>query len=459
MRTFYSHRSGAETYQRCPRAAYLEYHHLGTGIQKAPRPLYFDVGLAVHKGLETLLISDDIEAAVAAGVKFYSESDQPFFWPEDTKEQLWLIECLLRGFGLFSWPAFKDAYEILFVEQEIEETYEFDLERIIPAVLNFSSRPDAVTIVRDRRTGENFGISWKTINDLTEHRRSKFAYDLQGFTEMYYTGQLFRQQGKAIEDEIEKLKASKMVKQLRDKMIANLQEEFKKMPSGVDAIQTVFFVKGLRKRAKADETDPHVNDTGVDEGKMIQDSFLTRPWRNTNTGQYAHAYRYQKPGNLTQSSLNKDWQRVMLFDMGTLPIHLEPKEWVEMLYKRQVFPSSDYQDILNPLASVIVFDTPAPRNEDMMLDVIDQIIEQEIQKCIDVVRVEQAANDDERKLLLNKHFPQHFSSCRQDFKCQFWPICHESNNQLSFDEIPPGFEMRIPHHEAELKAFKDAGLL
>ena len=48
-------RSRVETYQRCARARFLEYHEAGTGIVSAKRPLPLCVGGSVHEGLAHLL--------------------------------------------------------------------------------------------------------------------------------------------------------------------------------------------------------------------------------------------------------------------------------------------------------------------------------------------------------------------------------------------------------------------
>ena len=53
--TTYCDRSRIETYQRCARLRWLEYHQDGTGIQPARKSLALCVGGSVHKGLETLL--------------------------------------------------------------------------------------------------------------------------------------------------------------------------------------------------------------------------------------------------------------------------------------------------------------------------------------------------------------------------------------------------------------------
>ena len=53
--TTYTDRSRVESFQRCNRLRFLQYHEAGVGLEPARQSLPLAVGLAVHKGLETLL--------------------------------------------------------------------------------------------------------------------------------------------------------------------------------------------------------------------------------------------------------------------------------------------------------------------------------------------------------------------------------------------------------------------
>lgn len=463
--TFYSHRSGAETYQRCPRAAYLEYHHLGIGIQQAPMAIWLDIGNAVHLGLAWIMTHEDIEGAVAEALEFYMRSDQPIFRGDETVEQTWLIECILRSFWEMFWPMFKQSYEVLYVEQEVDETYKVDepeqfikidgeLDQSIPGYifdLVFSSRPDV--IVKDRRTQEVIGISWKTIDDLTDYRRTKFTYDLQGFTEMYYAGKLFVDQVKALEAQLQTLTTGRMRGSVRERIEEEIKKERLKLDKGVDAIQTIFFQKGKRIKEGWDEDSPFERDEDPDKTGYMVNSFLTRPWRQKSTGTLAHSYRYLKPGNKSQSTISpKDWERIKAFDMGSLPIHMGPEEWVKMLHRREVFPSSDYPTIDNPLTKVVIYDQPIPRDAQMLDSIINQVLEQEIRKCRNLIDIAEEHGEEGKRVLIERYFPQYMQGCTRDFRCQFFNFCHGPVKTLDLVNIPNGFERRKPHHATEAKA-------
>jgi hypothetical protein len=69
-RAVFTDRSRIESFQRCNRLRWLEYHQSGVGLTPARKPLPLAVGGAVHKGLETLLVAystsniDDINVSL-----------------------------------------------------------------------------------------------------------------------------------------------------------------------------------------------------------------------------------------------------------------------------------------------------------------------------------------------------------------------------------------------------------
>lgn len=463
---FYSHRSGVETYQRCPRAGFLNYHYLGMGIQAAPQAIWLDIGNAVHIGLAQILQGHAINDAVNAALTFYMESDQPIFRPTETQEQTWLIECLLWAFFLHFWPSFQKGFDILYVEEEIDTEYEhswdeeFDSLGIGKFKLLFSSRPDA--ICRSKVTKEMVGISWKTIDSLTDYRKNKFGWDLQGFTEMYYADQQMRRQAEVIKDQIKQLTESKLRFNLKKEMILSLELEIEKMGQGVDVIQTIFLQKGRRKYAGVWSPDGEEVDQDDPQKEYMVDSFITRPWFNETTEQFAHASSFPKEKNKSgEGKLGKDWRRVKAFEFisdftfkdAAAPV-LSPETWVNYLRDKKAFPSNDFPSIENPLNWMVVYPESIQRNPAMMDEIIEQTIAQELRKCQDLLELADATNLDDKSVLLAQKFPQYMHSCLQDYKCQFMGICHSQDEQvrkLDFAAMPKGYEKRRPHHETERK--------
>ena len=67
-RTIHTDRSRIETYQRCNRLRWLEYHEAQGGLSPAKKSLPLAVGGSVHKGLESLLLGHGEDAAVLAAL-------------------------------------------------------------------------------------------------------------------------------------------------------------------------------------------------------------------------------------------------------------------------------------------------------------------------------------------------------------------------------------------------------
>src|SRR5690349_4771195 len=60
MNKIFTDRSRIETFQRCNRKRFLEYHASGTGLAPARKNLALCVGGSVHVGLEVLLREGEI---------------------------------------------------------------------------------------------------------------------------------------------------------------------------------------------------------------------------------------------------------------------------------------------------------------------------------------------------------------------------------------------------------------
>src|SRR5215472_9078274 len=157
-------RSRIIEFQKCPRARYLAYHHLGTGLQRTRKSLPLQFGSAFHEGAEHLLQGNVEEAVLRAflfleqalngGTSFDGEEPKNV---EDAmrygrEEQMALVEALLRGWHLYEGKEFLEQFEVISVEEEGRAE--------LTEGLTLMFRPDAV--VRERATGDCFVISWKT---------------------------------------------------------------------------------------------------------------------------------------------------------------------------------------------------------------------------------------------------------------------------------------------------------
>lgn len=241
MNSVFTDRSRTETYQRCHRARWLEYHEAGTGITGATKPLPLAVGAAVHAGLAGLLMGQDEDAAVAlaladlgkfAGGKLdvdlleragqvvdslaadpdlqvlaietaaraRSGFDQYLF-----EEQCALVEGMVRAYARRRLRPLLEQFEVLEVEREGQWTLSeqphhiHDIDGVQKCVwcgfvpkcnadfdaicweLTFMSRPDALLL--DRQTRDLHVLSFKTAASWDVRKARDAERDMQGLSE------------------------------------------------------------------------------------------------------------------------------------------------------------------------------------------------------------------------------------------------------------------------------------
>jgi hypothetical protein len=143
---------------KCPRARYWGNEYGGLGVQPARRALYFDVGDAVHKGLEALCWGGDVEEVIGDNVRpFEALLRQGGLIEEKVLEQGALVEGLLRGFHLRVLPAILAEYEPVSVEAEF-------VMALGPH--QWGVKPDSLW--RRRADGTLWYREWKTTSSLND---------------------------------------------------------------------------------------------------------------------------------------------------------------------------------------------------------------------------------------------------------------------------------------------------
>ena len=520
----FGHRSGAETHQSCPRKYYLNYLYLGRGITQSPGPLYFAVGTAVHHGLACMLLEKSIDECIQTALDSLHDSGAYAAIQDiDTRvEQDVLVEGLLYAFYRYALPGLLADFEVITVEVGAVDYIPIDtgdndyfcLEckthksegdeqgschvcgswLIKNSFIAIQSRPDA--ILRNRRTNEVCGISWKTIDDPSDMRRSQLVNDLQGFMELYYGEKILEKMAGApvtlteiesiMQDAIKAMREGQILATLPDFIrdmtaIEERARAARNIPTTIDYIQTIFLVKGPRRLLDENETPEwsvsgEVQDEygGYAPGKKYrQMSHLCYRYVNTeqqempkeieyfksgprkgqpkpadkhdpNLQGVSWAYRFKKPGNASFSALSTKW-------MSTPIQQEEIRDWVDALLAGDVYPSTmGCEENPNPIAKVIRFEEPMYRNQTLAAAHVDQ----QQERFIHIARAKNEMDDlyPEPIETLNTHFPQHLISCKTPYKCQFHQFCHGAQaDQLDFQTVPEGFELRVPHHEAERK--------
>jgi hypothetical protein len=489
--TFHAHRSGHETLWNCPRQRYLAYHHLGTGI--APQtPLYFDVGLAVHKGLQTFMqyIADGADDSIAMlcsqnqaqadAIDYFNLSDSyKRLTRRERLEQMCLVSGLLWSFYYRLWPAMRNDWHILAVEEPWVDAVAFNLAQEADGELNIHSRPDL--IARNRTTGEVAVWNWKTQNTLDPKRRVETMNGLQVLLERHYAELIFNRWNREnwVPDIPKGMKGDALRKYLDEQRAAPVQ---------VDYTQLVYFVKGNRGPEESGTTDLE-GDGYNPNAEWFQDSFLCYRWLNLKTGNFSWSYRHYKDGNVSFSTLTpkKEWVKVGVWEAldldETVPVQdcasalvEECRDWVQSLCAGEVYPSTNHgedgRNALNPLDSVVVLETPVARNPRREESAVRQFTLQEIGVANALVQIGQLLPSLEYvddsvaaatfKFGLDALFPQYFTGCRRHVKCAFeGHVCNHATGEftppMGVEELGALWKLRVPHHEGERVAIYGDG--
>lgn len=507
---FFSHRSGHETGQYCPRKRYLHYHLYGTGVNLFP-PIYFDIGTSVHYGLGYMCIVgrnkpdglNDMPGVIDTALTYFRGT--PVYATLDPfarLEQETLIEGLLWAFYYRAWPGFIKKFEILFVEESSDDEVEFTVYDQ-PAVLHLLSRPDV--IVKDRQTGEVVAINWKTINDVTEERQENITNSLQVNLEAYYAEKLYT---KYLESEYTPQIPKGMKGQALMTWLEKDLADYRAMQPQVAYTQIVYLVKGPRKRVQGNGQDVVEGDDTVvaDDSVWRQDSPLC--YRYVNLGdagpkgrskktteefpEVAWCSRYYKEGNVGHNLLGAGYAKQPIWEVpeptsfkeafaiaGDTAIALTQgitavQDHVHEMNAGRVFPSTlpDPRNLTNPLDAIVIFETPIMRDRERQESFREQVICQEMRVAKSLVTIGDAMAFVEvdppmpfdvqaRSLneLLDEHFPQQLISCRKPTRCEFHNVCNGPQETrrpvMEMIQIVEGgrWQARQPHHAAERRAF------
>jgi hypothetical protein len=416
-------RSRIEAYQRCPRSRWLGYEidrgktlkPVGDEYLTAPthpggyvadKPAFaLEIGSGFHKGMEfvlsgllndsTNLFSDwlpkdfYLDQAVAAGIAEYEKEILPYFGKvsgkpfdnasleammeagvdgEDDEEPFnnytvnegrALVEALIRVYcaapaGL---AALLEEYEILEVESEMEAPLDAEGSVILMA------RPDG--ILRSRRDGLLYVLSFKTTGKWDKRKAETGRYDTEGISQLLAAEHKYG-------------------------------EKFA-------GIQMVYAVKGYKMQDKFD-------------GLWKVHNGIVRPYMKhgvtSEDDQYAFSYEYiNEDGEVKR--LGKGWNKVNIWESGPGAI----KDWVRTLAEGD--QPNCCPDLLDKM---VIMPAAFYRDEDSIEEWKREVVAQEL-RIAKTARLLNAV--DHFPIALAEHFPKHRHSCSYPSKCQYVPVCHE----------------------------------
>lgn len=169
----------------CPRKRYYTYHYGGTGLIPTARNEDLLIGASVHEGVDLLLQGGSLMKSLDVAQQCYMEGKPWGDWllPEQkeilTQDGLHLVTALVYAFHTCYLDRYKDEYEVLEVEEEINWLVRMIGKRHLVCM----SRPDA--ILRDKKTGRLWHVSHKTSKRFDESTLAGLDVDIQRFAEGY----------------------------------------------------------------------------------------------------------------------------------------------------------------------------------------------------------------------------------------------------------------------------------
>lgn len=445
MIVHFIHRSGVDEAYKCPRSWYLTYCHAGTGIVRSPSPNYFDIGSAVHEGLATFLhrftklhppTFRDLDAAIDNALTDYRR--RPHFLvrpPTEAAESQLLIEALLRAWFLNGLQQFYTNFTVLHVEKEVHCVELIQTVNGQQVELHWMSRPDA--IVREKYGPTVAGISWKTIDDANDYRRSYFNYDLQGLTEMFFGTHYLQYPSHEWTTEA---------------LQHHTQDDWSHR---VDCIQTIFLQKGKRLKAQDWNGSPDGDDSAENQYKL--DNFLLNKWivdPHGNSIPFFNELQDVVPNQAWLTQYTKPRNRSYNRLSGVIRVPVEQFElagWIERLSRNEIFPTPEYNNGQAALDRVVLWELPILRDDMHAEAAIEEIRYAELRRAVNHATLVQINSHypDKFDAALKEFFPRSWGrACRTPVKCQFTELCYVAGPQ-HYNDVPLGFERRIPHHEPE----------
>lgn len=380
------------------------------------------IELMVKKYIKTKQADLDIDYGVQVGQRKYKLESLATLTNTPTteqnrviREQVALVEVLIRLWAMMEWPIIKAYYKIIAVEFEIQYPIGDDII--------FQSKPDMLLI--HRGSGNLVNYSLKTLKGIFKNTEETYAVGNQSITEPWCTSWYLSN------------KYGPRTSKLRQNDTKN------SIPTNSSGIRFCYLIKGDRKEATRGNKDYYTNNP-----------FLYA-WRKVGLTQVEYAWNFwtNNPQNKSgYGRLGKGWEEFTVFDD---PLRVEA--WMLMLKEGIVDPDlhdgkgTVFEQHIHGQAEVYV---PQRVAEDRWRQIEE--IEKHIKYAVDMY-YEADAGEAKQEWILRKYFPMTTSSCFFPQDCDYLKICPNGNrhyrqeiadNPLS-SEFGPLYRIRVPHHKPE----------
>lgn len=455
----FTDRSRQEEFKRCNRARYLGYEWGGRGLRKVRQIIPLATGIFTHVGLgdllEQILRLDPsgqdpyvwrrvkVDAAVKRATDAYKaemkkraldvELGEDGAYTAD--EQVALTEAMLRAYCVKGLGDLLEQYEVLEVEQE--ELWPTFVAPALYERIDMQGRLDA--LLRERSSGDFYICSFKTAATWDHRKDGEARHDVQGLSEAVLVERRLKLWHAELHEE------GRSAAQLPSNRTAAILRESPDPPR-IMGIQMVHLIKG--KRDKDEYT-----------GRWQTRSHLLRAWKREGitAPEFAWSWKWAGPevnertGNLVGHTLGKGWRLTDVFDPNESFGGV--KGWIDALAAGTI-----QEEAGDPFSDTYVQPLPYFRQDQDLVDWQEQAMNQEwrVHDSVKAVESIRQFQPETLRSALNAMFPQNRRSCDWPSRCQFLDICFGDPSMLISPLSSGLYELRVPHHAAELDAQKAA---
>lgn len=343
--------------------------------------------------------------------------------------------------------------------------------------LRFMSRPDA--LLRSRADNSLYLLSYKTAAAWDVRKARDAEHDMQGLSEGVEVEKRLARWWGALQPLKREHEHATLLGHLMQE-IAGIQGQEGGMPSEamllflfhlsapprILGIRYEYLLKGARYADK---------DLSARFGLNVwaQRSHLIRAYHAIAapkdwTGQWCYSYDFIKDDGSASKLYYKTWRPTAVWE------HMSVKAWIDMLdtatmamsaydstvgmEPREMGWKSDAQaqgyTTQHPLDEVFPAPLTVYRQDDQLRDFVEQIEAQETRVAEAVAQVEGAADDGEKRHLLNVLFPMHRRSCSYPSECAMTRVCYGGEDAQRDPMATGAYKQREPHHTPEAEAQK-----
>lgn len=378
------------------------------------------------------------------------------------QEQAALVEGLVRAYARRRLRPLLEEFEVLEVEREGE--WELALWRQergthpMEFELRFMSRPDA--LLRSRSDNSLYLLSFKTAAQWDIRKARDAEHDMQGLSEGVEVekrlGEWWQLLHLDVEEEAEhSAEINKASEEMSRSMIDYLSDL--PAPPRILGIRYEYLLKGSRYADKELSARFGLN-------VWAQRSHLVRAY--AGDAGWCWSYDFLKDDGSASKLYYKAWRPRAVWE--SMPI----RDWIDMLdtateamsaydstvgmEPRPLGWKSDAQaqgfTAAHPLDEVFPPPLTVYRSDDQLRDWIEQVEAQERRVAEAVAQVDSAADEGEKRHLLNVLMPQSRRACSYPTECAFIKVCY-GGDDIRLNPLSSGlYKAREPHHAAEKAA-------